>query len=172
VNLNRFTRCYNVVGNVLGRKGHTWFYEVEPVGFSYDKHFIYALGYPNMGNGWSNGKTVQLSKGSHWADWETMLSSEPGKGPGPNGFQELDLDVKATTLLRGNYNYKDNGVPESESLAGAALPKSLYLTDKPAWFGDLPWPPFGPDTHFERNNIPAQVRFEAIGNTISAPSRK
>ena len=29
VNLNRFTRCYNVVGNVLGRPGLAWLYEVE-----------------------------------------------------------------------------------------------------------------------------------------------
>ena len=162
VNLNRFTRCYNIVGNVLGRKGYTWLYEVEQVGFSYDKHFIYSLGFPNMGNGWSNGKTAQLSKGQYWADWERMLASEPGKGPGPGGFQELDLDVKKTALLKGNHNYKDNGVPESESLAGATLPKSLYLKEKPAWFGDLPWPPFGPDTDFEHNKIPAQVRFEAM----------
>lgn len=161
VNLNRFTRCYNIVGNVLGRQGFTWLYEVEDVGFSYDKHFIYSLGFPNMGNGWSNGKTAQPSKGQYWADWERMLASEPGKGPGPSGFQEWDLDVKGTTLLKGNHNSRDNGVPESESLGGAALPKSLYLKEKPAWFGDRPWPPFGPDTDFEQNKIPAQVRFEA-----------
>ena len=162
VNLNRFTRCYSLVGNVLGRKGATWLYEVEPVGFSYDKHFIYSLGYPNMGNGWSNGKTAQPSKGVFWADWEKYLASERGKGPGPNGFQELDLDVKATTLLKGNYNYRDSGVSESESLGGTQLPKSLYLKERPAWFGDLNWPPFGPDTDFEKNKIPAQVRFEAM----------
>jgi hypothetical protein len=34
-----------------------------------------------------------------------MLASAPGAGPGPNGFQELDLDVKATTILKGNFNY-------------------------------------------------------------------
>jgi len=160
VNLNRFTRSYSLVGNVLGRKGSPWLYEVEPVGFSYEKHFIYSLGYPNMGNGWANGKTAQPSKGIYWADWEKYLASERGKGPGPGGFQELDLDVKATTLLRGNYNYRDNGVPESEALGGATLPKSLYLKERPAWFGDLNWPPFGPDTEFEKNKIPAQVRFE------------
>jgi hypothetical protein len=164
VNLNRFTRCYNIVGNVLGRKGHTWLYEVQDVGFSYHKHFIYSFGFPNMGNGWSNGKTAQPSRGRYWADWEKMLASTPGKGPGPSGFQEWDLDVKATTLLVGNYNYRDNGVPASESLGGAALPKSLYLTEKPAWFGDLPWPPFGPDTDFQRNKIPAEVRFEAMND--------
>jgi hypothetical protein len=172
VNLNRFTRCYNVVGNVLGRKGHAWLYEVEDVGFSYDKHYIYSLGFPNMGNGWSNGKTAQPSRGRYWADWQKMLASEPGKGPGPGGFQELDLDVKTTTLLAGNYNYRDNGVPARESLGGATLPKSLYLKEKPAWFGDLRWPAFGPDTDFQKNKIPAQVRFEAMPKADGAPSRE
>ena len=164
VNLNRFTRCYSLVGNVLGRKGAAWLYEVEPTGFSYEKHFIYSLGYPNMGNGWANGKEVQPSKGQWWADWEKYQAAARGKGPGPGGFQELDLDVKATTLLKGNYNYKDGGVPESESLGGAVLPKSLYLSAKPSWFGDLAWPPFGPDTEFEKNKIPAEVRYEAGRN--------
>ena len=53
-------------------------------------------------------------------------------------------------------------MPESESLGGATLRKSLYLKERPAWFGDLPWPPFGPDTEFEQDKIPAQVRFEAM----------
>ena len=162
VNLNRFTRDYNIVGNILGRKGYTWLHEVEPVGFSYDKHFIYSLGYPNIGNGWSNGKTAQLSKGKPWEDWEKLLASERGDGPGAGGFQELDLDVRATTLLLGNYNYKDNAVPASESLGDAKLPKSLYLKDKPEWFGNQAWPPFGPDTDWEKNKIPAQVRYEEM----------
>jgi hypothetical protein len=167
VTLNRFTRDYSIVGNVLGRKGYTWLYDNADNGFGYNQHLIYVLGLPNMGNGGFNGKTVQPSKGINWADWDKMLASEPGKGPGPSGFQELDLDVKATTLLKGNYNYKDNGVPASESLGGAKLPKSLYLKEKPAWFGNLAWPPFGPDTDFEKNKIPAQVRFEAMNKTDS-----
>jgi hypothetical protein len=229
VNLNRFTRDYNIVGNILGKKGYAWLYEVEPTGFSYEKHFIYSLGYPNIGNGWCNGKTAQASKGKNWADWDPVVgttvkgvltersSDAAGKitlssgsvveeqspmmkagelstfvivrkvdgkvatidtspwgiklppvnaevllFPGSGGFQELDLDVQATTIRKGNFNYKDNGVPESESLGGAALPKSLYLKEKPTWFGDLAWPPFGPDTDFEKNKIPAQVRFEAM----------
>jgi hypothetical protein len=95
--------------------------------------------------------------------------SAGGKHPGPNGYQELDLDVQATTILKGNYNYGDNGVRASESLGGAALPKSLYLKEKPAWFGDLAWPPFGPDTDFEKHKIPAQVRFE---KTVKAQSQR
>jgi hypothetical protein len=84
----------------------------------------------------------------------------------------LDLDVKATTLLAGNYNFRDNGVPARESLGGATLPPSLYLKGKPAWFGDLQWPAFGPDTDFQKHKIPAQVRFEAMPKADGAPSRK
>jgi hypothetical protein len=69
---------------------------------------------------------------------------------------------KAIADAKDNDVYKDNGVPESESLGGVQLPKSLYLREKPGWFGDLNWPPFGPDTDFEKNKIPAQVRFEAM----------
>ena len=169
VNLNRLTRCYSIVGNVLGRKGDAWLYDNAENGFGYGQHFIYVFGMPNMGNGGFSGGKVQPSKGTYWADWEKLLRSERGKGPGPGGFQEIDLDVKATTLLKGNFNYKDNGVPESESLGGATLPKSLYLKEKPAWFGDLNWPPFGPDTGFEKNRIPAQVRFGAMEKVDGVP---
>ncbi|MBI3830208.1 MAG: hypothetical protein HY291_11865 [Planctomycetes bacterium] len=229
VNLNRFTRFYSLAGNILGSKGAEWEYEVGLQGFSYEKHFIYSFGFPNMGNGWCNGKTAQPSKGNYWADWDPVVgttikgvlterTSDTGgkvtlssgsvvkeqtpmmKGgnvgtwavvrevegkvatvdtspwgtklppvntemlffPGAGGLQEQDLDVKATTILKGNYNYKDKGVPESESLGGAKLPNSLYLKAKPAWFGDLAWPAFGPDTAFEKNKIPAQVRYEAM----------
>ncbi len=161
VNLNRFTRHYSLVGNVLGAKGHSWIYDNADNGFGYDQHFIYVLGMPNMGNGGFRG-TAQPSKGNYWKDWEAVRTGPAGKGPGPNGFQELDLDVRATTLLKGNFNYKDKGVPANESLNGAPLPKSLYLGEKPAWFGALAWPAFGPDASFEKNKIPAQVRFEAI----------
>jgi hypothetical protein len=121
---------------------------------------------PNMGNGGSSGETVQPSAGRYWADWDVVRAAEWGKGPGPSGFQELDLDVAATTIRRGNYNYSDHAVRPSESLDGAALPPSLYLREKPAWFGDLAWPAFGPDTDFEHNKIPAQVRYEEL---IAAP---
>ncbi|MGA2619028.1 MAG: glycosyl hydrolase family 28-related protein [Thermoguttaceae bacterium] len=192
VNLNRFTRCYNIVGNILGKKGYTWLYEVEMTGFGYGKHYIYSLGFPNMGNGWCNGKTAQPSKGKYWADWDPVVgttikgvltergSNSVGKitlssgsvaveqapmmkagelstfvivqkvdgkvvtvstgpwqtklpalntevllFPGSGGFQELDLDVKDTAILKGNFNYKDNAVPAAESLGGAKLPDSL-----------------------------------------------
>ena len=165
INLNRFTRNYNIVGNILGTKGYTWIYDncnEDFRGGGYQQHFIYLLGMPGMGNIGFNGKRVQPSKGIYWEDWDRMLAAAPGRGPGPNGFQELDLDVAATTIRLGNYNYKDNAVPASESLSGKKLPASLYLEKKPAWFGNLSWPAFGPDVDFEKNKIPAQVRYEEM----------
>ena len=161
VYLNRFTRAYSVVGNVLGSPKYTYLYDNDNNGFGYNQHFIYVFGLPNMGNGGFNGKTVQLSKGIDWPDMPALRAAEPGKGP-RDGFQELDLDVKATTLLKGNWNYCDKGVRASESLKGVKLPSSLYLKEKPAWFGNLNWPAFGPDTDFEKNKIPAQLRYEEM----------
>ena len=141
-------------------KGYTYLYDSNNDGFGYDQRYIYVFGLPNIGNGGYNGKWVQPSKGIYWADWRALRTAAQGAGPGPGGFQEIDMDVKATTLLRGNYNYCDKGVRASESLHGMTLPKSLYLTAKPSWFGKLSWPAFGPDTGaFEKNKIPAQVRF-------------
>lgn len=79
--------------------------------------------------------------------------------PGAAGFQELDLDVEATTLKKAN-NWVPTGIPASESLAGQTLPSSLYLNSKPGWFGQLAWPPFDPLSPNPRYEaIPAGYRF-------------
>ena len=153
VSLNRFSRNCSIVGNVLGRKGYTYIYDHGESATGYQHRYIYNLGLPNVGNGVFEGFAPP---------WKDPLNS---KQTTSNSFQELDRDVRATTILKGNFNYKDNAVPESESLKGAKLPNSLYLKNKPAWFGNLNWPPFGPDTDFEKNKIPAQVRYEQLSKT-------
>jgi hypothetical protein len=64
--------------------------------------------------------------------------------PGPGGFQELDLDVLATTTVKGNYDVE--GIPGTVSpgtptldaaLGGDTMPTSMYLSARPAWFGNL-----------------------------------
>jgi hypothetical protein len=86
----------------------------------------------------------------HGADQHFIYSF----GRGTN--QEVDPDVLRTAIVRGNFNWKDARVPEAEVVD--ALPKSLYLKEKPAWWGDAAWPPFGPDVAFEKNKIPAESR--------------
>ena len=151
--LQRFTRNYSVVGNILGQTGRTY-------------PGIYSFGLPNMGNGSSTG-TAQLSVGVLWADW--------GGSPGPGGFQELDLDVQATTILKANYNAASAGIPAGESLGSDVLPASLYQPGKPAWFGQLAWPafdPFNPNQNIQA--IPAGYRYvngiDPVAGPIFAPS--
>jgi len=149
VALNRFTRNYSIVGNILGTEGLT--------------AFLYGFGYPNMGNSGFSG-SAQPSTGDFWADWTTMKAAAPGTGPGANGFQEMDLDVQATTILKGNYNSNNRSIPTTEPLGGDTLPASLFRSSKPAFFASLSWPPFDPQnagtlssSGFDR--IPAGYRY-------------
>jgi hypothetical protein len=160
--LNRFTRNYNLVGNILGRSGKDFLYDNNNGNISYQSRYIFALGLPNMGNGESTG-TAQLSHGDDWADGFTA------PWPGANGFQELDLDVAATTLRKGNWNARNAGIASIETLASEeTLPPSLFRSSKPAWFGNRTWPPFdpyAPDQNYDA--IPAGYRYV---NGIDPPS--
>jgi hypothetical protein len=164
--LNRFCRNFNIVGNVLGRSGNDpatgkpllYNYDNKWTGIpgwggvGYGDRFIFVLGLPNIGNGGFSGSYVQPSKGILWSNW--------GAWDGPNGFQEFDLDVAATTIRKGNWNAKDGGVPTTETLGTDTLPSSLYRTTRPAWFGNLTWPAFSPSNpnqSFEA--IPAGYRY-------------
>lgn len=126
--LKRFTRNYNVVGNILGKSGQSY-------------GSIYNLGYPNIGNDGYRG-TASLVGGTPWPDWAAYLAGTYTGGV--SGFQELDQDVQATLTLKGNWNSVDGRIPAGESLGSDTLPNSLYLTSKPAFFGSLTWPAFDP----------------------------
>jgi hypothetical protein len=144
VSLNRFTRNYSLIGNILGIAGNDG---------------GYSFGNPNMGNSSYTG-TAQPSIGDWWADW--------GTSPGPGGFQEKDLDVEATTLLKGNYLF-GVGIPSNEALGGDILPNSLCRTSKPSWWPSaMAWPPFNPFSvnsgmSVSDNLIPAQSAFHNGG---------
>lgn len=225
VSLNRFTRNYSFIGNVFGDAG----FGGTP----------YIFGYPNMGNGLSDG-TARPTSGMFWRDWKATgtltvrtsdnagtfkllkgsffvgqlgyllwgnkriqfnVSSSSSNGisftggigdalpevdtevsvfMGPSGYQEIDLDVEATTLRRGNYNTQDNAIPASEALGSETLPNSLFRSAKPDYFGSLPWPaidPLNPNPSFE--SIPAGYRYARgtavpglaqSGSVPSAPS--
>lgn len=143
--LKRFTRDYSLVGNILGSPA--------PFTMSYDGT---SFGQPNIGNGDYDGFAPP------WADWEIPA--------GVSGFQELDTNVLATLVRKGNYNYFDDDIPASESLGGAVLESSLYRTNKPSYFGDLTWPPFNPLSPSPAfTNIPAGWRYMYGTNPPSAP---
>jgi len=151
VALNRFSRHFSIVGNILGRTGYTYLYDNADNGTGYADRYIYNLGLPNMGNGGFKG---------YAPPWKDSLSPTAPNGPGPSGYQELDRDVAATTIRKGNWNAKDGAVPPSESLGADTLPKSLFRATKPEWFGKLPWPPFDPaNPNQSYEAIPAGCRY-------------
>jgi len=141
VDLCRFTRNANVIGNILGWPGKTFVYNASGVNPApYATRYIYRFGYPGSDNPSYTG-TAQPSLGDYWADWN-------GGAPtiGPNGFQELDLDAEATALVKGNYNTGDEDIPAGESLGGSTDKVSHYLPADGAssppnivW-GTLLWP--------------------------------
>jgi len=104
-----------------------------------------------------NGNSVAVDS-SPWAVALPALNTSLQIWAGAGGFQELDLDVEATTLKKGN-DFVPTGIPASETL-GTALPQSLYLTAKPTWFGTLVWPPFDPTAaNVSYDAIPAGYRY-------------
>ena len=151
LSLNRFTRNYNMVGNVFGRTNHNG---------------GYSFGNPNLGNSSYTG-TAQPSVGDWWADWPSYL--EGTYEDSSNGFQELDLDVEETTHKRWNY-LLGSGIPVDEQTASTELENaSMFRSTKPDWFGTLPWPPIDLDDaesfSLSIGRIPAHARYLGRGYT-------
>jgi hypothetical protein len=88
-----------------------------------------------------SGATVTIDS-SAWLKALPAAGTSVELWPGAAGYQELDLDVRASTLKRGNYSYFTRSIPGAESLGGIAMPPSLFRRGKPAYFGDRVWPAF------------------------------
>jgi chitodextrinase len=144
INLNRWSWYFNVVGNLLGTNGAQSVYD-----FNGSSRGVYELGYPNMGN---DGYTGTAPPG---------VWSNPGSSPSVN--QYLDLLVKTNILRTINWDVVSKAVVYDPTIADRSLPGSYYLNSKPAWFGNLNWPPFDPTTvnaaMLSPTNIPAGYRY-------------
>lgn len=77
---------------------------------------------------------------------------------GDTDHSNVDQRVFSTTIYHMNYDYifKTNWVEVGRD---TALPSSLYLTNKPAFFGTSRWPAIGPDLTPARTLIPAESRY-------------
>jgi hypothetical protein len=73
-----------------------------------------------------------------------------------------DAGVAETLLRHGNHDFVNDRVVWDPDIASRTLPASLYLSAKPAWFGEVPFPPIGPDVDGLAAEIPAQLRFESL----------
>lgn len=81
---------------------------------------------------------------------------------GPLGYQELDLDVEASTIEKGNYTYGVGGSAGSmSSTGGDPIPDSFIYSSRPSWFYSLAFPAFDPTepNSSSYESIPAGYRF-------------
>ena len=74
--------------------------------------------------------------------------------------QAVDPKVKSTVLRDGNFDYLTNQVRWDR--APRALPASLYLRSKPAFFASSPWPWVDPTGETKLGALPARQRFEQM----------
>jgi hypothetical protein len=73
--------------------------------------------------------------------------------------QEADPEVLATTLKDGNFDYLTSSVQWDTS--AAAIPNSFYLSRKPDFFGNCPWPWVDATGATKLATLPAKARFDA-----------
>lgn len=79
---------------------------------------------------------------------------------GSSGWQERDLDVKASSTVTHNYWSAAGGTGAVQNSSADTFPASLVYTAKPSWFGSLAWPPFNADAPvFDVTRIPAGYRY-------------
>ena len=161
VALKHFCNYYNVVGNVLGatrpgpRQRRTYDAQEASNYWSNNVYPIYELGFPNIGNASHNGKFIGPTTPPDYHALPNTL----------DGCQQLDRNVRATILRHGNFDYVNNSTVWDPAISDHTIPNSLYLSGKPSWWGNLPWPPIGPDRSPMVGSIPAQERFRTRSQT-------
>jgi hypothetical protein len=76
------------------------------------------------------------------------------------GSSPLGNAVEQHMIRAGNWNYVSNAV---DGVWTGTQSNSLLYASKPAYFGALEWPPFGPSaTGYHTNLLPAEARFLGI----------
>jgi len=84
---------------------------------------------------------------------------------GTNWPKKADPLVLARIYRHGNFDYVTMGVVWDRSNPVRTLPPSLYLGQKPAFFGSNPWPWVEPTASTDAGRLgvlPAKVRFDTI----------
>jgi hypothetical protein len=76
----------------------------------------------------------------------------------------------ATALIHGNYDNVNKKVLWDSSIGDHAIPASLYLSSKPAFFGSNPWPWVTPEQTSNplAGELPAKIRANSNGIRTSA----
>ena len=140
VDLAQTTRYYNLVGNVIGSDQQKSLGKWTPMVVAKQSRAYYTSNNPY---GYTFGY-ANLTDG---------------------GGDSKDTDAPYTTaIVHGDYDYVKGTFTWNPNIAQQNLPSSFYRTTKPAWFGTLAWPAFGPSptdpTTALVGNIPAKACYD------------
>jgi hypothetical protein len=119
------------LGNVLGMPGSTWLLGQ----WTYE---------------WHNPPWASSGTGSVWE-----LGYDDGN------WNTTDPRVLSTLIRHGNFDYLTSSVNWDPNIAKRDLPPSLYLTQKPAFFGSNPWPWVDPTASPPVQTLPAKARYDS-----------
>jgi hypothetical protein len=139
---------------------------------------IPPLNYRDTGNP----RAISLADGHWWYTFVGNVLGTPGQNPAPlsgytyedfypwndapvpmwklgysDNWGPADTKVTSTVVRDGNFDYVTNQVRWDNP--AQAIPASLYLTSKPPFFGNNPWPWVEPLTG-ALYTLPARVRFD------------
>lgn len=162
VQIDRRNLYYALVGNVVGRVGEPATYEYLTTSLSSDVNnsTIYRLGFPDGGN-----------QGFVGVFPPTPIPHSDG---GPRDLYVGRTNTTyGTTIIEGNWN--SVLARQDWTIAPAPIPDSLFLSAKPAWFGNLAWPPVDPARPVtgDPTIIPAGYRYvygvDPPSHTLLAP---
>jgi PKD repeat protein len=127
---------YNVVGNVLGNSG------------------------VNSNPNWTSRYSTRISPQSHpyehsYATFRVGYFSDGDAGGGNNAAQQW-----ADFIVGGNYDYVTGSQAWYNPTTAQPIPDSYFYSSKPAYFGNLQWPPIDPSgPRVGETAIPAGYRF-------------
>ena len=71
-----------------------------------------------------------------------------------------DPQTLSTVIRDGNYDFLTNSQRWHNTPGGFAMPNSMYLASKPAFFGTNKWPWIDPSTG-AIHTLPAKARYDA-----------
>lgn len=143
---------FNFVGNVLGTAGQTL---VKPRSTWSDGSLLASQ------TQFTYEMTGDMSSDTIVPMWKLGYNGQDGSIP-------QDQTVVQRTLRQGNFDYVSNSVRWDTT--AQAIPNSLYLTAKPAFFGSNQWPWVDATGATKLYTLPARQRFEAIVSGGSVPT--
>lgn len=140
VDIAQTARYYSLVGNVIGSDWQKSLSKWTPMIVARQSRSYYTSNNPY---GYSFGYANLTDDGSNSGDTDAAYT---------------------TAIVHGDYDFVTGTLRWNPTLSNA-LPNSFYRAAKPAWFGSLAWPAFGPATASPSTpsvgNIPAKACYDA-----------